>query len=217
MGRRHVLLIALLAAALLAPGASAFGKSSLSGGVRVPNGFGMNGGVAVNTAPSPGRTPVIAPGIGARDIPSGYLRLYRGAAKLYGVDWRVLAAIGKIESDHGRSTAAGVHSGLNFADCCAGPMQICTVGSCGNVWRVYGVDADGDGRRSVYAPADAVYAAGAIVRDIQALFGRNHPGLILASYNAGPGAVQKHRGVPNYPETKAYVAQGLRYMKLLRH
>jgi hypothetical protein len=216
MGRRHLLLIALLAVALLAP-AAASARSTLSGGVRVPTGFGVTGGVAVTTAPSPGRTPTIAPGIGARDVPPAYLRLYRRAAKLYGVDWRVLAAIGKIESDHGRSYAAGVHSGRNFADCCSGPMQICTVGSCGNVWRVYRVDADGDGRRSVYDPPDAIYAAGAIVRDIQSLFGRNHPGLILASYNAGAGAVQKHRGVPNYPETKAYVAQGLRYMKLLRH
>ena len=36
----------------------------------------------------------------------------------------MLAGIGSVESDHGRSTAPGVSSGQNFHGCCAGPMQI---------------------------------------------------------------------------------------------
>ena len=146
---------------------------------------------------------------------SSYLRLYRAAGRRYGVDWRVLAAIGKNESDHGRSSARGVRSGRNYADCCSGPMQICTVASCGRVWQFYRVDGGGDGVRSVYDPADAIFAAARIVRDLQGIFGRNHPGFLLAAYNAGPGAVQRYRGVPDYPETRAYVSRGLQYMRLI--
>ena len=92
------------------------------------------------------------------DIPADYLRLYQEAGEREGVDWAVIAAIGSIETNHGRSRAAGVRSGVNFAGCCAGPMQFYVVGR-GSTWDAYGVDGDGDGRRSPYNPADAVPAA----------------------------------------------------------
>src|SRR3954464_7829660 len=57
------------------------------------------------------------------DIPRGYLDLYRSAAQVCpGLDWSVLAAIGKVESNHGRSNLPGVHSGENYAKA-GGPMQ----------------------------------------------------------------------------------------------
>ena len=149
-----------------------------------------------------------------RDVPRLYRRLSHAAARRYGVDWRLLAAIGKNESGHGRSTAAGITSGLNYADCCSGPMQICRVSACGDVWRAYGVDANRDGRASIYDPADSIHAAAAIVADLQRLLGRN-PRLLLAAYNAGPGTVQRYRGVPPYRETRSYVASALRYMRRL--
>jgi soluble lytic murein transglycosylase-like protein len=94
-------------------------------------------------------------------------------------------------------------------------MQICTRDSCGNTWSAYAVDGNGDGVKSVYDPADAIYAAAALVRNLQGIFGSNHPGLILAAYNAGPGNVQHYKGVPPFAETEAYVAKGLAYMGTL--
>jgi integrase len=46
-----------------------------------------------------------------------------GAARTCpGLPWSVLAGIGKVESDHGQSTAPGIRSGANFAGA-EGPMQ----------------------------------------------------------------------------------------------
>ena len=94
------------------------------------------------------------------DIPADYLRTYQaGARRCPGLSWTVLAGIGKVESNHGRSRLPGVGSGWNFAGA-AGPMQFgIGVGRAGNAWARYGRDFDRDGRRSVYAPGDAIPAA----------------------------------------------------------
>src|SRR6266536_815931 len=56
-------------------------------------------------------------------VPPAYLMLYQQAAqRCPGLPWTVLAAIGEVESDHGRSTAPGVHSGANSAGA-AGPTR----------------------------------------------------------------------------------------------
>src|SRR4051812_3794571 len=164
---------------------------------------------------TPPRAPTPAPPSNTSDIPSGYLKLYKAAGARYGVDWRILAAIGKNESDHGRSKAPGVTSGRNYADCCSGPMQLCTVKSCGNTWGYYAIDGDNDGVESVYDPADSIYAAAALVRDLKSIVGGD-PKLVFAAYNAGPGNVQKYRGVPPFAETKAYVSAALAYVASLR-
>jgi hypothetical protein len=94
------------------------------------------------------------------DIPTGYLALYRQAAPhCPGLSWSVLAAIGKVESDHGRARPPGVNSGWNHAGA-AGPMQFgIGVGRAGNAWARFGRDHDHDGRTSVYDPGDAIPAA----------------------------------------------------------
>ncbi len=56
-------------------------------------------------------------------VPSGMLRLYeRAATTCPGLPWTVVAAIGTVESDNGRSQLPGVQSGSNFAGA-EGPMQ----------------------------------------------------------------------------------------------
>ena len=47
--------------------------------------------------------------VAVADIPAEYLVLYQRAAARYGIDWAILAAIGKIECDHGRGQAPGCH------------------------------------------------------------------------------------------------------------
>jgi hypothetical protein len=142
----------------------------------------------------PARLPRQAgPSAAARaDIPTSYLQLYRQAARRCpGLPWSVLAAIGKIESDHGRSRLPGVRSGWNRAGA-AGPMQFgIGVGRAGNAWARYGRDFDGDGRRSVYDPSDAVpaasrylCAAGASRRLDRALYAYNHSWSYVAQVKA---------------------------------
>jgi len=114
--------------------------------------------LALGADRSPGADLGTLPGQVA-DIPPAMLAIYATAGKQSGVDWAVLAAIGKVESDHNRSTAAGVHSGINFAGCCAGSMQISLAGGASSTWSRYKVDGNHDGATSIYDPADAVPAA----------------------------------------------------------
>ena len=88
------------------------------------------------------------------DIPADYLALYQQAATTCpGLSWTVVAAIGSIESSHGRLAAPGVRDGANFAGA-MGPMQFLAP-----TWAAYGVDGDKDGKRDVYNAGDAVFGA----------------------------------------------------------
>jgi hypothetical protein len=117
------------------------------------------------------------------DIPAQYLALYQTAADTCpGLSWTVLAGIGKVESNHGRSTAPGVLTGTNTAGA-AGPMQFGVGGKAGNTWAAYGMDGDlpPDGVADVYHAPDAIYAAarylcanGAQQNLEQALLAYNH-------------------------------------------
>lgn len=115
------------------------------------------------------------------DIPREYLALYQHAADLCpGLDWTVLAAIGKIESDHGRSTLPGVHDSHNGVlgprDGARGPLQFLT-----DTWN--GVRArHPDVGPNVYNPEHAVPAAAHYLCDSGARHGRDLKGA-LWQYN----------------------------------
>ncbi|MFI7643422.1 lytic transglycosylase domain-containing protein [Nonomuraea sp. NPDC049400] len=122
------------------------------------------------------------------DIPTEILRLYIAASRTCpGLHWSLAAAVGKIETDHGRSTLPGVKSGTNAAGA-AGPMQflISTWGGAakikiGTPFHGYAADGDGDGWADVYNAADAIYGAvkylcaSGVVSDVRrALYAYNH-------------------------------------------
>jgi cell wall-associated NlpC family hydrolase len=89
------------------------------------------------------------------DIPPQFLLLYEQAGVAYGVPWPVLAGIGKLECDHGRSPnpACWQEGAVNDAGA-GGPMQFLA-----GTWARYGVDANGDGKADRWDPADAIFAA----------------------------------------------------------
>jgi cell wall-associated NlpC family hydrolase len=123
------------------------------------------------------------------DIPPQLLPVYQTAAdSCPGLPWSVLAAIGKVETDHGRSTAPGVRSGTNFAGA-AGPMQIGTGGKAGNTFAGYAIDADGGGA-SVYNPVDAIFTAANYLCQNGASKGTDVAGAIFA-YNHADWYVTK--------------------------
>ncbi|SDI80502.1 NlpC/P60 family protein [Nonomuraea jiangxiensis] len=107
---------------------------------------------------------------GTADIPADYLDLYKEYGEEVGVQWNILAAVGKRETDHGRSNLPGVKSGTNYAGA-AGPMQF-LISTWGGKARIpmsstfngYASDGDGDGVGDVYNPADAILGAAKMLR-----------------------------------------------------
>jgi hypothetical protein len=110
------------------------------------------------------------------DIPTSYLTLYRQAAgRCPGLSWAVLAAVGKVESDHGRAPLPGVRSGSNWAGAC-GPMQVgCVPGSkAGNAWARYGHGRPHDPAAAIPAAARYLVDHGARRNLDRAIFAYNH-------------------------------------------
>jgi cell wall-associated NlpC family hydrolase len=119
----------------------------------------VDDGCGTSVQPDVGKT--------ARDIPAAYLRLYQTAGRAYGIPWTILAAIGHIESHHGRDQSVSS---------ARGPMQFMP-----GTWATYGLDGDADGRKDITDPSDAIPTAarylkanGAPARLRAAIFAYNH-------------------------------------------
>ncbi|MER7213306.1 lytic murein transglycosylase [Streptosporangium sp. NPDC000239] len=110
--------------------------------------------------------------------PGSYLELYRKAATVCpGLSWTVLAAIGQVESSHGRNNGPSSAGAL-------GPMQFMPA-----TWKAYGVDGDGDGVADIWSPYDAVPGAA------------NY----LCANGAGQGGKKLAKAVWFYNHSTAYV------------
>ncbi|HEX4438154.1 MAG TPA: lytic transglycosylase domain-containing protein [Solirubrobacteraceae bacterium] len=103
------------------------------------------------------------------EIPPFLLPIFQAAGAAYGIPWQVLAAINEVETDYGRDlsvSSAGAEGWMQFLP---------------SSWSGYGVDANGDGYKDPYNPADAIFAAARYLRaaggdkDIRdAIFSYNH-------------------------------------------
>ena len=109
---------------------------------------------------------------------SGFYPIYAQAQKAYGVNWLLIASVHKQETAF--STHPTTYHGLNFANCCAGPMQFNVTngvrGGIGSTWARY-KNASAAAKRpatyphrtakhpSVYDDYDAIMAAAALLRD----------------------------------------------------
>ena len=123
------------------------------------------------------------------DIPADYLALYRAAAGVCpGLDWSILAAIGKVETDHGRSTLPGVHSGENVVGA-AGVMQFLAP-TFASVTSRHTIPPGGRTPPSRYDPHDAIHAAAYYLCDSGARDGKDLYRAIF-TYNRADWYVRK--------------------------
>lgn len=122
-----------------------------------------------------------------------YVDEIAAAARTTGVDPRLLASVAWSESGFAPNAKSGAGA--------VGLMQLMPATA-----RGLGVDP--------LDPGQALVGGGTyLAQQLQKFGGRVD--LALAAYNAGPGAVRKHGGIPPYTETQTYVTRVLdRFQKL---
>jgi len=118
---------------------------------------------------------------GAAQAGGSYFDLYKkGATTCPGLSWTVLAAIGQVESSHGRDVGPSSAGAL-------GPMQFMPA-----TWKSYGVDGDGDGKADIMNPFDAIPSA---ARYLCAAGARRDLYKAVYAYNHADWYVQKVLGL----------------------
>lgn len=153
---------------------------------------------------------------GESDIPAQFLPIYQAAAEKYGTPWNLLASIHRKETTFSTHptmiSSAGAEGHMQFMPCtfvgwghpsCAGglgkgdfttaekesPAMIAQYGG-------YGVDANGDGKASMWDIEDAIFSAAHY----------------LAKSGASSGNIEG--AVHNYNRDPAYVAEVMKYATL---
>ena len=130
--------------------------------------------------PPQSSSPTTSSGSALAGVP--YANLFTSAAARYGVDPSLLAAVASQES--GFNSQAVSPTGAQ------GLMQFMPSTAKG-----LGVNA--------FDPSSAIDGAARYLSSLTQQFGSTP--LALAAYNAGPGAVRQHGGIPPYSETQNYV------------
>lgn len=132
--------------------ASALGGPGASGGAGGADGSGPTG-TAGTTSTAP--IGILAGSPDTPAVPEAWESIEQSAAATCrGLEWSVIAAIGRVESDSGRSSLPGVDSGANAAGA-EGPMQFEPA-----TFDAYAVVGPGGlTPPSPYDPVDAVYTA----------------------------------------------------------
>jgi murein DD-endopeptidase MepM/ murein hydrolase activator NlpD len=135
--------------------------SATGGGDQIPS-DAADGGLQFGDGGSPttsnptttiapfGPAPIGVPNfiIDSFEIPPFLLPIYQACGTEYGIPWEVLASINKIETGFGTNLNVSTAGAVGW-------MQFLP-----STWEMYGVDANGDGRKDPYNPVDAICAAG---------------------------------------------------------
>jgi soluble lytic murein transglycosylase len=112
------------------------------------------------------------------------------ASKKYGIEAPLIKAVIKAESDFDPNAIS--HKGAR------GLMQIMPMN-----YRLLNVE-------NPFDPNQSIEGGARYLRDMLDRY-NGSLNLSLAAYNAGPGAVDRHGGVPPYPETTEYIERVMKY------
>jgi len=131
---------------------------------------------------------------GTRKTPTEYIKEYSGiikqASKRFGIDAHFIRAIIKAESgfDHKATSSRGAQGLMQLMPGTANDMAV----------------------EDPFDPEENIFGGTRYFSLLLKRF-KNDKTLALAAYNAGPEAVESYKGVPPFPETKAFVKRVMDY------
>jgi len=131
---------------------------------------------------------------GTRKTPAEYIKEYSGiikqASKRFGIDEHFIRAMIKAESgfDHKATSSKGAQGLMQLMPGTADDMAV----------------------EDPFDPEENIFGGTRYFSLLLKRF-KNDKTLALAAYNAGPEAVESYKGVPPFPETKAFVKRVMGY------